>query len=98
MNKIIFILVHVIHFKYTCIGSDKIIIPNFLASPFQIYLSGGEIADMRNNIAYTDITDCLNEAIKLIKIFKEPILHWYTTINENYQSALVALNERGEII
>ena len=69
----------------------------FLTAPFQIYLYG-DWEETTNNFAYTDIADCLRDAITLIRLFKPEIEAWFHTVQESYQSAILALDEKGEII
>lgn len=83
--------------KFICIGKDKVIACQILPATFQIFLYG-EWENATNNFAYTDITDCLDDAIKLIRFFKPDLIKWFNTVQESYESALINLDKKGDII
>lgn len=84
-------------FQINMYGSNKVVSAQFLSAPFQIYLYGGW-EETTNNFAYTDIYDCLRDAVTLVRLYKDEVLAWFSTVQETYQSAMNILNERGEII
>ena len=84
-------------FQIYMYGSKKVVSLQFLPSIMQVYLYG-DWDEATNNFAYTDIYDCLNDAITLIKYYKTELKEWFKLEKENYKSALIALNEKGEII
>ena len=72
------------------------LIPNFLASPLQINLNGYKeehYQEISNNIAYTDIFDCLSDAIQLIKLFKPEVIDWFKNhLDKNYISEAIPIS------
>jgi len=73
-----------------------IFIPNLLASTLEINLNGYKeehFQEISNNIAYTDIFDCLSDALQLIKLFKPEVIDWFKYhLDKNYISEAVSIS------
>lgn len=78
-------------------GKSKLVSTFILPATFQIYLYGS-IDDIQNNFAYTDIHDCLSDALYLVNYFKEDLMKFFNDSQARFESALINLDKKGDII